>query len=115
MCGGRLYSDWATLDKMLGQANPTCVITGGASGADNMAERWASEHSIRLDVYRADWKTHGRAAGPIRNQRMLDHGKPDMVLAFPGGRGTADMVRRALAAGVQVCEVNADGTCGVSL
>lgn len=46
--------------------------------------------------------TNGKAAGPIRNQRMLDEGKPDLVVAFPGGRGTADMVRRAKAAGVPV-------------
>jgi hypothetical protein len=50
----------------------------------------------------ADWNTHGRAAGPIRNQRMLDEVKPELVVAFPGGRGTADMVRRAREAGVNV-------------
>lgn len=46
-----------------------------------------------------------RSAGPKRNQRMLDKGKPDLVLAFPGGDGTADMVRKAKSAGVPIIEV----------
>lgn len=50
-------------------------------------------------------RLEGKAAGPIRNQRMLDDGKPDRVLAFPGGRGTANMVKLAKAAGVPVHEI----------
>jgi hypothetical protein len=53
-------------------------------------------------------KKHGRAARPIRNQRMLDEGKPDLVVAFPGGRGTTDMIRRAERAGVPVRQVQQD-------
>jgi len=56
-------------------------------------------------MVRAKWSKHGRAAGPIRNQEMIDECKPDLVVAFPGGRGTADMVRRAKAAGIRVIEV----------
>jgi len=56
-------------------------------------------------VFLANWRTHGKAAGPIRNQQMLDEGRPHLVVAFPGGTGTADMVRRAKAAGVPVMEV----------
>ena len=59
-----------------------------------------------MRIFPADWIRHGRAAGPIRNEQMLREGCPDLVVAFhddPGlGRGTADMVRRALAAGVPV-------------
>jgi len=55
--------------------------------------------------YKADWHLHGKAAGPKRNQRMLDHGRPKRVIAFPGGKGTADMVDRARVAGVDVIEV----------
>jgi hypothetical protein len=70
-----------------------------------MASRYADEHGLSQERFPADWDTHGRAAGPIRNQRMLDVGKPDFVIAFPGGHGTANMVRKAKAAGVQVLEV----------
>jgi UDP-N-acetylmuramoylalanine-D-glutamate ligase len=55
----------------------------------------------------ADCETHGRSADPIRNRRTLDEGKPDLVVAFPGGRGTAHMVSQARAAGVRVIEVMA--------
>ena len=72
------------------------VIHGGARGADDLARQWG-EISVGIEgvEFRADWTAHGKAAGMIRNQRMLDEGRPDLVVAFPGGRGTADMVRRA--------------------
>jgi hypothetical protein len=109
VCGGRNYNDAETLCRVLGEVTASLneditVIVGDATGADQMAWDWAV-HRCRTIRYEADWKTHGRAAGPIRNQRMLDEGKPDLVVAFPGGRGTADMVRRARAAGVAVREV----------
>ena len=75
-------------------------ITGGA--ADTLAAEWAQARAIPCRLFLADWTTHGRAAGPIRDQAMLDTGKPDLVVAFVGDRGTADMVRRAREAGVLV-------------
>jgi len=107
VCGGRDYRDWpaflAALDAAHAEQEIEAVIHGCAKGADDMAATWASiEVGITELRFPANWKAHGRAAGPLRNQRMLDEGKPDLVLAFPGGRGTADMVRRAEAAGVPV-------------
>lgn len=117
VCGGRDFDDRSAMARALRRFKPTTptdddlaehvIITGGASGADELAAQYAEVFGIRLRVYPADWRTHGRAAGPIRNQRMLDEGKPDLVIAFPGGRGTADMVRRARAAGVKVEEIEA--------
>lgn len=83
------------------------IIQGGAKGADRMARDFANANDIRCEQYDADWKAHGKAAGHIRNQQMLDEGKPDVVIAFPGGAGTADMVKRARAAGVEVIEIAA--------
>jgi len=57
-----------------------------------------------VTTFDADWKL-GKKAGPLRNQRMIDEGRPDLVVAFPGGKGTADMVRRAEAAGVKVLKI----------
>lgn len=109
VCGGRDYADQATLFgalDMLAERGPiNSIIQGGASGADKLARMWAITRNEHIDEYPADWRTHGKAAGPIRNQRMLDEGKPDLVMAFPGGRGTADMVRRAKAANLHVIEV----------
>jgi hypothetical protein len=106
VCGGRDYSDkhtlWVTLNGCVHDRGVIRVIAGGAKGADTLAEEWAKIQEIECVVYHADWAKHGRAAGPIRNQQMLDDSKPNLVVAFPGGRGTADMVRRARAAGIEV-------------
>jgi hypothetical protein len=80
------------------------IIHGGASGADRLAGEWAASRGIPVEVHPADWQKYGRAAGPIRNQQMIDR-KPDMVVAFPGGRGTADMVRRVRMAGIELVVV----------
>ena len=111
VCGGRDYADRAKIHDELEILNAfnmsLCVISGGATGADALAEEWAREqikkHSgVSFRGFKADWNKHGKAAGPIRNQAMLDKGQPDLVLAFPGGNGTADMIRRAEAANVPV-------------
>ena len=56
--------------------------------------------------YHPDGKPYDVLAGFVRNQRMIDEGKPDLCVAFPGGDGTADMVKRARAAGIEVLEIN---------
>jgi len=106
VCGGRDFSDTASANKVLDAMHRALgidvLIEGDARGADRIAGYWARKNRVTNLKFRADWNTHGKAAGAIRNQKMLDEGKPTHVLAFPGGRGTADMVRRATAAGVQV-------------
>lgn len=81
------------------------IIAGGAKGADSAAIDFAVCSFCDFEEYKADWKKHGRSAGPIRNQRMLDEGKPDLVVAFPGGKGTAHMVKIAKAAKIKVLEI----------
>lgn len=94
------------LDTLRREHGALTIIEGGATGADTLArEWWKARHVGELITVRADWKKHGKAAGPIRNQHMVDHYKPELVVAFPGGRGTADMVRRAKAADVKVMEI----------
>lgn len=70
------------------------IVQGGAEGADAFAREWAQSRCVPMTTYPANWNRDGKAAGPIRNQQMIET-EPDAVLAFPGGRGTADMVRRA--------------------
>lgn len=107
ICGGRDFSDTAllyrTLDDLLRREGVDCVIEGDARGADRIAGYWAKKNRIDLRLFPADWSL-GKKAGPVRNQQMLDEGRPDLVLAFPtpNSRGTWDMVRRAEAAGVEV-------------
>jgi hypothetical protein len=105
VCGGRDYHDatkvWSTLD-LLG---PSWVIHGAARGADSLAGDWAQQRKVTCTAYPADWRGYGPKAGYLRNGQMLREGRPDMVIAFPGGRGTANMVQQARAAGVPVIEV----------
>ncbi len=109
VCGGRDYGLVLelreTLDKLHAETPVALLIEGGATGADSLAREWSYLRRVPAQTFRANWSKHGTRAGPIRNQQMLDEGKPDMVVAFPGGRGTADMVRRAKAAGVRVLDV----------
>lgn len=109
VCGGRNFNDrfflCAWLDRLHAERPASCVITGGARGADTLAAEWARSRGIQTSTFPANWTEHGYAAGPIRNQRMLDEGRPDMVVSFQGGRGTADMTRRARAAGLHVVQV----------
>lgn len=81
------------------------IISGMAKGVDTIAADWAVTNWCKLLKFPADWDKYGKAAGAIRNQQMLDEGKPDLVVAFPGGRGTADMVRRAKKADIKVLEI----------
>lgn len=109
VCGGREYANRDMLFSILNvahAANPIkMLIHGGASGADDLAGQWARHVGIPWKAYPAAWKSEGKAAGPKRNQKMLDEGKPDMVIAFPGGTGTADMISRAELAHVPVAKV----------
>lgn len=114
VCGGRNYTDraavFAFLDGMRDEIDS--VICGDAPGADYLAHIWACRNDKKPERYTADWDRYGRAAGPIRNQRMIDEGKPALVVAFPGGAGTADMVRRAEKAGIRVARPRPTGGQG---
>lgn len=105
ICGGRDYSDIAEMYRILGVLPISVVISGHAKGADQMAEMYANERGLAVEIYPADWEKHGKRAGPIRNIQMLDEGKPDMVVAFPGGKGTAHMVKIAKERDIFVAKV----------
>jgi len=109
VCGGRSYGDITRiaqiLDKIHRERGITTLIHGGARGADAIADAWANYNNVEREEFCADWKHLGPRAGPIRNQRMIEDGKPHAVVAFPGGRGTADMTFRARLAGLPVWEI----------
>lgn len=109
VCGGRDYANRALLFEVLDTAhaaNPfEALIHGNAKGADQLADEWAAERGVKTLTFAPLWEEHGKAAGPMRNQKMLDTGKPHMVIAFPGGKGTADMIQKATVAGVPVVTV----------
>src|SRR6266446_1782976 len=86
------------------------IIEGGATGADSAAVDFATVNFCKLEEFPADWKMFGRIAGYIRNKQMLVEGKPDLVVAFPGGKGTAMMVELANGAGIKVIDMGAKGS-----
>jgi hypothetical protein len=102
--GGRDYEDAARVAEALEAAQPSTLIHGAARGADTLAARWALAHGVPTLAFPADW-SRGRGAGKERNLQMLVEGGPELVLAFPGGRGTEDMVMRARQHGVPVVRV----------
>lgn len=109
VCGGRDYTDSyrvaQVLDKLHDKMGISKIIEGGARGADTCARHWAQRKGIPVDTYAADWEAHGTFAGPMRNSLMLKDGSPDFVVAFPGGRGTRDMIRKSRKEGLEVYEI----------
>lgn len=110
--GGRDFDNWAKLDEVLSnffyRDHPSKVpvlIEGGAIGVDFLARVWAKHHGFDFEEYPAQWKKHGKAAGAIRNQQMIDEGYPDFAIGFPGGTGTADMIRRLKKNNIKLIEV----------
>lgn len=113
VCGSRHWRDRElveeALDAITAGMTELIIVHGAARGADCYADRWAKDHGHDVDPYAVtdeQWTTIGKAAGIIRNARMLRDGRPDLVIAFTDNlrksRGTADMVRRALDADVPV-------------
>lgn len=104
VCGSRVKADSARITQALKDADAHMVITGAAPGVDTVAHIIAVDHGMATRQHRADWGTWGKAAGPIRNQRMLDAHPDAIVLAFPHGesKGTRDMIRRARQQGREV-------------
>lgn len=110
VCGGRDYADqnavFRILDRVHAEIGIAVLIHGAARGADTLAGEWAVARGVTPLPFPAVWRLPSGvriySAGPARNARMLAEGKPDACVAFPGGTGTADMVRKCRAVGVKV-------------
>lgn len=111
ICGSRGWSDPAPINALLagldvlaeGAGEKLVVIHGDAPGADRLAKKLAHQWGAEVIDEPADWERYGKAAGPVRNQKMLDEHEPDLVYAFRAegkSNGTDDMVTKAKAAGL---------------
>lgn len=105
VCGGRDYTDKVRMSRILSRHHISHLIHGAARGADTLAAEWAISRNIPTSPYPADWDKYGKSAGYIRNSKMLKKGKPDLVIAFPGGKGTASMIRLTKSAKVHLIEI----------
>lgn len=107
--GSREFKDYRLIEKVLAEWRRYgygTVIHGAARGADSLADQAARSYGYNVIRVPAEWDRYGKRAGPIRNQKMLDDFKPDIVIAFhedlTKSKGTIDMVRRAIRAGLTV-------------
>jgi hypothetical protein len=98
MCGDRDWQDEFIVSLIL-DSGRWMVIDGAARGADSIAHSQARSHKHSTKRFAAKWGEHGKAAGPVRNQQMIDEGRPSVVIAFhddiQNSKGTKDMVERA--------------------
>jgi hypothetical protein len=105
--GGRDFGDrnllFSGLDRIHAETPITMIIHGGAKGADALASEWAASRGVPVEVFKPNWRL-GRHAGLQRNSDMLAS-KPELVVAAPGGKGTADMVAKAKKASLKVVKL----------
>lgn len=108
--GGRDYLDAPRVNQVLDaihlQSPISLLIEGGATGADEWAFLWSKRQEVPCLRHPAKWRTgtHMAGEGPIRNKAMLQW-QPDLVVAFPGGSGTAGMIKLAKDAGIEVRQI----------
>lgn len=102
VCGGRDFRDRDLLYMILDGTEIDCVVHGGADGADRMAGEWAIARSKPEIIVPAQWSNFNKNAGPTRNSWMLRFTKVNHVIAFPGGRGTLNMIKQTEAAKIKL-------------
>lgn len=76
--------------------SPDEVVSGGASGVDDMGEKWAEEHGIPIKRFKANWDEHGRSAGPIRNDTMAEYADALIAVRVDHSAGTSDMIDKGI-------------------
>lgn len=105
--GGRDFTDHQLIRRVLTEElRPSCVLVGDCpTGVDRYVRIVAVGSGIACAVWQAAWVKYGNPAGPIRNGSMLRHGNPELLVAFQGGKGTADCVRQAVSLGIPVHHV----------
>ena len=109
VCGGRDYQDREKVFQVLDEIHKTTpislVVHGAARGADLLGEEWAKSRETAYYGVPAKWQELGRKAGPLRNLDMLERITPDLVVAFPGGRGTENMIKLATSNNIKVKQI----------
>jgi len=98
--GGRSYMNKEHIREVLERIKFDTLIVGDATGADALAHAWAVENNKNIVRFSAEWGVYGKRAGPMRNAQIVE--ACDVLLAFPGGRGTANCVAQACQKGKTV-------------
>lgn len=112
VCGGRDYTNIPALNKALDEVheehNITALVHGACRGADTFGGIWAISKGVQEIKCPANWKYYNKPAGHIRNRAMIEHIPVDLVVAAPGGPGTAKMRSLASAAGIPITKIPED-------
>jgi len=113
--GGRDFDDkdfaWSVIQRIAESRGISLLGHGDATGLDTLAKECCNQMHIPTQAFpvtRADWREHGKRAGPRRNKAMLLEVKPECVIAFPGGRGTASCTQIARSLDLMVIQVRKD-------
>jgi len=110
--GGRDFSDYellkTKLTEFISENNESehSIVSGGAKGADAMAEKFASEMNLEIIVFKPDYKRYGRGATIVRNTQIIENA--DVVFAFWNGvsKGTFDSIKKAEKSGKKLVVVS---------
>lgn len=104
VAGGRDIHDYDLVVQAIEESSfrITSIVSGGASGVDALGEQYASEHNLPLYVFLADWKTHGKAAGPMRNRKMAENSEALIAIWDGKSKGTKNMIETAKKLGLPV-------------
>lgn len=108
--GGRDNYDYIHIHRVLKEVLKPgdTLVHGGARGVDSVAAQTATYLGNAIETHQANWGKHGKSAGGIRNQEMVDTGL-DIVVQFRGGAVTSDMVKRCKVAGIMVIHADTMG------
>jgi len=107
IAGSRTIHDYAVVEHAVKESkfDVTEVVCGGASGVDTLGFTWATRHEIPVKMMPADWKRHGRSAGPLRNGEMARYADA-LILVWDGiSRGSSSMKQQMTRLGKHIFEV----------
>ena len=115
IAGGRDFDDYHLLEKEVAyfitdhlKAKSVEIVSGGAKGADKLAEYYAWQYKMKIHIFNADWQNHGKSAGPIRNEDMAKFSDACIVFWDGKSRGSANMINVAKRRGLQLKIVRYD-------
>lgn len=78
--GSRTFTDKKLLEEELDKLNIELLISGGAQGADTLAENYARERNISVLIFKPDYQRHGKGAPLVRNKEIVNHA--EIIVAF---------------------------------
>lgn len=118
VAGGRNFYNYKLIDKTLSEwlssqqysCDEIILVHGDGNGTDRIADQWAKYNCIKTEPHPAPWKRYGPAAGPMRNEEIIES-EIDYAILFPGGKGTADIQKKIINSGVDyIMVLDLEGT-----